>query len=128
TSTEAVRLIPALRGRPGRRAVVWRARRRGHPLAARVPVSWTSALRRGGRRRAQVLLEHVSGQTTARDAAPNLGARVEAHHDTGVEPPERPRARERLGPHGDNRRGVGEGVSAALRLLSESGRRAERDG
>src|SRR5947208_15672927 len=128
TSTEAVRPIPALRRRPGRRAVTWRARRRGHPLAARVPVSRSSALRRSGRRRAQVLLEHVSGQTTARNAAPALGARVEAHHDTGIEPPERLRARERLGPHGNDRRGVGEGVSAALRFLSESRCRAERDG
>ncbi len=120
TSAEAVRPIPALRRRPGRRAVVWRARRRGHPLAAGVPVPRSSALRRSGRRRAQVLLEHVPGQTTARDAAPALGARVDAHHDTGIEPPEGLRPREGLGPHGDNRRGVGEGVSAALRFLSES--------
>ncbi len=128
TSTEAVRPIPALRRRPGRRAVAWRPRRRGHPLAAGVSVSRSSALRRSGRRRAQVLLEHVSGQPTARDAAPALGARVEAHHDAGVQPPERLRAREGLGPHGDDRRGVGEGVSAALRFLSESRCRAERDG
>ena len=128
TSAEAVRPVPALRGRSGRRAVVCRARRRGHPLTAGVPVSRSSALRRSGRRRAQVLLEHVSGQPAARDAAPSLGARVEAHHDTGVEPSERRRAREGLGPHGDDRRGVGEGVSAALRFLSESRRRAERDG
>jgi len=128
TSAETVRTIPALRGRPGWWAVVWSPRRRGHPLAAGVPVSRSSTLRWSGRRRAQVLLEHVSGQTTARDAAPALGARVEAHRDTGVEPPEGLRAREGLGPHGDDRRGVGEGVSAALCFLSESGRRAERDG